>query len=309
MSNPADDRNDDTPEVEANDVADNLTDAELAAQQEDGDGADDAAGAADGADGGSDGADDASASAAGDDGQQDDAAAAAAADTPAEPQAAAAPVEIPIPDPPKDFAAELAKLEEQYENGDLETDAYNKAMRDLNREEARYEGRVEAIKAANELRQSEFQAAQQQTWNQAAAEFEAANAEFLANPLRKKAMQEAIATVDQQTEGKLPPAELLARAGKIAYEAYGLPMPGTESAGAGKDAQAAAAKKRAEALAGRKPDGKPPKTLGQAPTAAAERGSDRFGDVDSLSHPEMEEVVAGMSADQLDKFLREADAG
>jgi hypothetical protein len=255
-----------------------------------------------------------------------DAAAAAAAAAQAAPPAAAAGAEpqpqLPapalqeVPPPPKDFAAEFnsidARLEaarSQYDTGaldDAEFHALEKELRTAERaltvEQAKYEGQKTAIETQNALATQAAQAAAAADFTAASAAWAAANAEFMSNPIRAKAMQDMVNTIDLETGGKLPAEELLARAAKTAFEAYNYtPKPAAPAA--------APAKPAAAALAARQPDmGGVPRTLGDAPTSGLDTPVTEFSHLDGASVIDMERAVAGMSEAQREAWLQEVDA-
>jgi hypothetical protein len=218
-------------------------------------------------------------------------AAVAAAATPA-PAAAPAPVLPPAPESPKDFEAEAANLQKQYDDGDLTTEEYVKQNRELSNQQAQFI----AQKAVHDAKVAEVQAIAGQQWNDVASAWEARNAEFLSNPLRRAAMQQAIAAEDQATGGTLSPADLFARAQKTAFDAFGWKV---------QDAGAAVQK----AIADRVPDlkGVGP-NLGSAPAAALseERGNAAFSHLDNMSIDQLEDELARMNPAQRDAYLADA---
>jgi len=121
------------------------------------------------------------------------------------------------------------------------------------------------------------------------------------NPIRRDAMQRALADVDASTGGKLAPAELIKRAGDVAFEAFGYapptPVPGTDAAAA-----------VAAALAARAP-GRVPQTLASAPAAAPiEKGSGNalYAELDAKGIDDLENAMARMSPTERDAYLRDA---
>jgi len=210
---------------------------------------------------------------------------------------AAKPALRDVPTPPKDFDKERADLKSKYEDGDLTADEYADAREKLADERAEW---IAAKTLAETHNASVIAAAEStavQSFNDAAAAWAAQHAEFMANPLRKKAMQDAINEVDTATGGTLAPTKLLEEAAKIAFEAYGYTPPKPTSKA---DALAAAAKTR-------KPQTDLPTNLGGAPNAGIERGVSAFADLDAGSVVDMENAIAGMSADEREKFLLEVD--
>ncbi|MGO4700282.1 hypothetical protein [Dyella sp. 2RAB6] len=229
----------------------------------------------------------------------------AAATPPAEapPPAASAPAPAappPLPErpvPPKDFDAEFEKLQKQYDDGDIDTAAYNRQFRELTGDEAAFKARVtihdETVKNQTASAVAEF--------NRAASTWEKDNADFLANPLRRDAMQKAIALIDQETGYTLAPTDLLARAETQAFEAFNYKRPGQgQPKPTAEEAIAAATAARAPAPA--------PATLASAPAAApieSNNGS-AFAELDSKDISDLEDHLARMSAAQRDAYLRDA---
>lgn len=206
------------------------------------------------------------------------------------------------PEPPKDFAAELAAIEDAYEAGDLTNLELNKKMRELTLEEVEYKNVLaewqrqhDAITAANAK-------AIEDDWNAPALAFEKDHADFLSNDLRKEVMQRAIAQVEKNAQAageRLSSVDLLRKAYAMAKDYCGYTEP-TPDPNAGKD-------KIREAINGRKPPNAPV-TLGDMPTSHTEsrRGNETFADLDALSTPELEVAFANMSPAQQEAFLRDA---
>lgn len=211
--------------------------------------------------------------------------------TPA-PAAAPVPVIPPAPEAPKDFDAEFASLQKRYDDGDLTTEEYVSSTRQLSTEQASFI----AAKAVHDAKVAEVQAIAGQQWNEVAAAWEARNAEFLSNPLRRAAMQQAIAAEDQATGGTLSPADLFARAQKTAFDAFGWKV---------QDAGAAVQK----AVADRVPDLKNVgPNLGSAPAAALseERGNAAFSHLDTMSIDQLEDELARMNHAQREAYLMDS---
>ena len=214
------------------------------------------------------------------------------------PPAAPTPPKLPeAPKPPKDFDSEFEKLQRQYDDGEIDTAVYNKQFRELTGDEAAYKARVtiyeETVKAQTQTAADEF--------SRAAAAWEKENAEFLGNPLRRAAMQQAIALIDQETGFALAPAELIAKAEAQAFEAFnykrpnqGQPKPTAEQA----IAAATAARTPAPA----------PTTLASAPAAAPieSNSGSAFAELDAKNISDLEDHLARMSAAQRDAYLRDA---
>lgn len=222
-------------------------------------------------------------------------AASAAAPAPAAtPPPAAAP---PRPEAPKDFKAELAALQKQYDDGELEPAQFQEKQWDLAREQARYDARVELW----EERTRTAQESAAELFNAAAVAWEAQNKDFMDNPLRANAMQQAVLMVDKEQPG-LPPDQLLAKAGKIVFDAYNWkPTPSADEAAAARQAEVDAA------VAARKP-GATPQTLASAPAASAieSRGNAAFQELDGKDISDLEDMLARMPEAQREAYLRDA---
>lgn len=300
-----------TPTPEEARLAQELADEEAAAAAGDGKdgGADDGAANADHA---ADGGDDAAAGAAGDqdgdgDGAGDDDVAAAAAAAAASASAAMASVtaaakpEAPVA--PMDFDAEYKANQEAFDSGEKSADEFQQRVREISKAESGFIARTEIF---NERQQTAAQKAQDE-FTSAASAWEAEHKAFMANPLYAKVMQDAINAVEAQTPG-LPPAELMSRAEKAAFEFTRWTPPAADDA-AKKAAEAEAAKREAiaKAKADRKP-GKVPTTLGGTPTGAhvdTPTGS-AFSNLDALDIDTLENEVARMSDAQLEAYLQDA---
>lgn len=203
----------------------------------------------------------------------------------------------PRPDAPKDFEAEFAALQKKYDDGEIDSADFQTAQRTLSREEGAFTARVTIW----EDRQQTAQAVAAQDFNAAAAAWEKEHSAFMQNPIRRDAMQRALADVDASTGGKLAPAELIKRAGDVAFEAFGY-VPPTPVAGT--DATAAIA----ASLAARAP-GRVPQTLASAPAAAPiEKGSGNalYAELDAKGIDDLENAMARMTEAQKDAYLRDA---
>jgi hypothetical protein len=224
----------------------------------------------------------------------DPATAAAVVDPPAA-AAATAPMVAAKPEPPKDFDAEYAALQKRCDDGEIDAAAFQADQRSLSKEEGKYTARLTIWE------EGQHTAAQHAAldFNQTAVQWEKDNAEFMANPLRAQNMQSAIALIDAQTNGALPPAELFARAEKATFEAFGYVKPTA--------AVVDPAKALADAVAGRRPAAVPT-TLATAESAAPiEAGRNpTFASLDGLGISELEDAMARMTPQQRDAYLSDA---
>ncbi len=222
----------------------------------------------------------------------------AAAPAPAPAAVATAPVVAAAakPEAPKDFDAAYKHLQEQYDAGELDGDKLQAEQRALAREEGAHTARMTIWEEGQRT------AAQQaeQDFNATALNWEANNKDFMANTTRAQLMQQTLAAIDQQTGGKLPPAELFARAQKDAFEAFNY----APTAAVGATSAADKAKAIAAATAARKP-APVPQTLANADAAApieAGRNS-TFDGLDSLDISSLEDALARMPAAQREAYL------
>lgn len=232
---------------------------------------------------------------------------AAAADQPNAPAPTAAPagpVLLAVPQAPKDFDAEFAQLDARLESGEIDATQRDKEFRALAIENARYEGAKASVEAHNAAKAQEWQQQATTNFDEAAAGWCASNKEFMANPLRAHAFQQAINIVDAQTGGTLPAQELLSRAATMAFEAHGW-NPAAHGAAPRIPTPGAAA----SALASRQPPiAAVPQTLGDAPNSGADTAPARFAALENLGIQEMEAAIARMSVAEQDAWLREVDA-
>lgn len=224
----------------------------------------------------------------------------AAARAEAEAQAAAAaakPALRDVPAPPKDFDKERADLKSKYEDGDMTADEYADAREKLADERAEWIAAKTLAETHNASVIAAAESAENDSFNSVASAWISKHGAFMANPIRAKAMQDALNIATQQADGKLSWNDIFSNAEKIAFEAYGYTPPKPASKA---DALAAAAK-------GRKPPTDLPTNLGGAPSAGMERGVSAFADLDSGSVVDMENAIAGMSAEERERFLLEVD--
>jgi hypothetical protein len=200
------------------------------------------------------------------------------------------------PQEPKDFDAAYKQLQEQYDEGAIDGDKLQADQRALAREEGAYTARLtiweEAQRTAAQQAELDF--------NATALSWEAANKDFMSNTTRAQLMQQTLAAIDQQTGGKLSPAELFARAQKDAFEAFNYAVPNAAAApNAADQARAIAA-----ATAARKP-APVPQTLANADAAAPiETGrNSTFDGLDNLDISSLEDALARMPAAQREAYL------
>lgn len=214
--------------------------------------------------------------------------------------APAGPSLLEVPQPPRDFDADLAALQAKYDAGEIDDDERNSQFRKLTVEQARFEGQRASVETHNAAQLAQFQQVAAQTFDQAAAQWASENKDFMGNPLRVQALQQAINTVDTETGGKLPAAELLQKASKIAFDAFGWD-PAAHGAKPITSANAASLAARQPNMAG------VPSTLGDAPAAGNDGLASKYQHLDSASVLDMEAAFARMTPAEQDAFLLEVD--
>lgn len=207
------------------------------------------------------------------------------------------PVEAAKPEPPQDFAAELAAAEQAYNDGDIDAVELNRRTRELTLAEADYRTDLREWERSQQASVEAANKAAAADWNATALAFEAAHADFLSNPLRHKVMQDSIALVQQQRPD-IDSATLLQEAYKIAADYTGFVAKAPE----------AERKAVGEALANRRPQN-PGQTLGDAPAARNEqiRGNESFTALDGLGIQDLETAFANMSPAQQEAYLASAE--
>lgn len=230
-----------------------------------------------------------------------------AVETPAE-AVVPAPLAVPeAPAAPKDFEAEAAALEKQYEDGDLTMVELNREMRKLTLEEvdhknamAAWERDKAAIEAQNAAQVQSAEDVANNAWKKAATAFEANHADFLSSKVNHALMQDAINTVESAGV-QMGHAELLEEAFKIAARKAGYTLPPDP-----KDGSKPSREQVGEALQGR--GGKPVQGLGDMPNAHVEsvRGNADFASLDALPIPELEVALANMKPAEVERYLRDA---
>lgn len=220
------------------------------------------------------------------------------------PVASSGPTLLSVPEPPKDFSALFAALDARNESGELDDSEYNREFRAITQEEAAFIGQKSSIETYNAAELQKWQSVQAQSFDSASSAWVNSNKEFMANPLRANAFQQAINVVDQETKGALSPSELLEKASKIAFEAFNWSQTPAGSPAATADSAA----QRAAALAKRQPNTTGvPATLGDAPSSGTDTGTSKFAALESLGVLDMEAQIARMSPADQDAFLREVD--
>jgi len=133
----------------------------------------------------------------------------------AEPAAPAAPA---TPEPqPRDFNAELAALDQRFDDGDIDEAERRSEERRILREQAQADARAEVERANAEARQrAEAQAAQdaEAAWDSAQTAFfaDAGNAALVADPIKAAAFKAAVDVVFAEKQGAITYPDLLVEA-------------------------------------------------------------------------------------------------
>lgn len=215
-----------------------------------------------------------------------------------EPAAAAAntPSADPKPEAPKDFDAEFTSLQQKFDDGDLDDAQYQQQMRAISREEADHTAKV----AVWEDRQQRRTAEQEDAFNTAALAWQGQHAEFLANPLHVKSMNDALVMIAQQEPG-LTADELVEKAGNATFDAFNYTPPTA-------DDHANAREKVAKATAARTPaaDKVPPSVRGAPAAAQIDPSKSSFSQLDDMDISDLEDAVARLPADKVEQFLADA---
>lgn len=243
----------------------------------------------------------------GDAGDKDEAAAAAAAAAaPPQPAPAAVPA-VPLPpkpEPPKDFDSELKALRAKYDNDEIDFDAYADARDALAMERADYTARLAAWEVQRDQVEAAAKAAAenaQQQFQQVANAWAEKHKAFLANPLRQKAVQDAIDAID---DGKMSPEELFAKVEAVVFDAFNWKPETAAAAPAGTVNREGV---RKEALKGRQPDtSNVPATLSKVSGRAPDNIAGDYSDLDSKDIDELEDAINSMSPAELERYLAAA---
>jgi len=118
--------------------------------------------------------------------------------------------------PVRDFASEKAHLQKQWEDGELDSDAYQNQRETLILEQAQHL----AAAQFQQLQQQQQQHAQAHAWQQVIGPWEEKHADFLANPIRRNAVNDLINALDSDPNRRLSDQELLAKVEAAAFEAF-----------------------------------------------------------------------------------------
>lgn len=154
----------------------------------------------------------------------------------------------------RDFAVEKQSLREKWDAGDIDTDEYNEQRDALVVAEAEHRATVRFHELQEAQRQDTIRQQQEadlQSWNGKVQKWEAENADFLANPIRRQAVASLMAQLDaeQDPTKRLSDDALLDTVRKQAHEAFNWNPAGAGGAGGSAGAGAANVDPRAVAAA------------------------------------------------------------
>jgi len=213
-------------------------------------------------------------------------------DTPApepdKPDSTAAPRDQPVyqVDLPPDIQAAqqqiqaaLSKLDQQWEDGELDFGAYQKQARQLQNQEQSINFQLQKAQIAMEMAG--------QAWERDAKQFIADHPEYGKAPVLFDALDSSIRRIaNDPANADRPNYWILQEADKQVKGAFGQP---------------ASAAPPPKPTPGKKPD--IPRTLGDVP-AAAENDRDPYASLDKLSGLDLEDRIARMSRDDRQRYLR-----
>lgn len=174
---------------------------------------------------------------------------------------------------PKDFKAEKTALKDKWEAGDLDTDEYHDQRDTLTLEEAEHRAAVRFHTMQQQAQQANVNAA----WQEKVSAWEQTNADFLANPIRKKAVSDLMTELDSDPNNKLSDEELLEKVQVTAFEAFNW------SPAAADDTPPANARQVASARAAASASATPPAITGGVGNAAT---AGKLDLEDVVSNPE-----------------------
>lgn len=154
----------------------------------------------------------------------------------------------------RDFAVEKQSLREKWDAGDIDTDEYNEQRDALVVAEAEHRATLRFHELQEAQRQDTIRQQQEadlQSWNGKVQKWEAENADFLANPIRRQAVASLMAQLDaeQDPTKRLSDDALLDTVRKQAHEAFNWNPAGAGGAGGAAGAVAANVDPRAVAAA------------------------------------------------------------
>lgn len=212
-------------------------------------------------------------------------------------------------EPPKepDWAAERAALKADYDANKIDDDEYENRRESLLERKAEWtaDRRVDAKLAERDTKDREDrQARDTQSWEGAVKRFtdDASNADIVGNPAKTGALNGLLKVVATEKPG-LSYDEMFAEAKARVVSAFGGSASETE---AQKTARIAKETKAREKAAGR-----PPTDLNNKPRAGegAERGENKFADLDELEINDLENTLARLKDDKVEEYLSTAPGG
>jgi len=219
------------------------------------------------------------------------------------------PPATPEPEAPTepDWDTERKALKQKYDDGDLDDDQFEQAREELLERRAEWRAEQRAAALVNQYREQDQAQAQQRQqealdrqWESSMQAFMGveANANLLADPTRVAAFNAVLASVAQE-KPNASYSEMLDDARDRTMRAFNMTPPTIIT-----DKQ-----KIADALKNRQATQVPP-DLSRAPAAGfdAERGNE-FGDLDDLDVDELENRLAHMKEEDVERFLETAPGG
>lgn len=116
----------------------------------------------------------------------------------------------------RDFKAERDALKEKWDTGELDTDEYHEQRDALVLEEAEHRAAVRF----HQLQQQAADDSATQAWQVKVTAWEEQNKDFLANPIRRKAVNDLMTALEADPANKLSDEELLEKVQEQAFEAF-----------------------------------------------------------------------------------------
>lgn len=191
----------------------------------------------------------------------------------------------------RDFDAELAELERQYDEGDINQAQFRERERELVREQAR----LEVAREAESRQQQDAEATAAQQWEAAQRQFftDPGNAALVEGPIKLAAFEAAVKEAVNHVQAGATYADVLTKARELVT---GVPAVDAEAA-----ARSAAAQRRIS-----EPGAQP--TLRDVPNAAA-TGDVPGASLDHLDIDALEDRLARMSDADREAYLAGAPGG
>jgi hypothetical protein len=203
-------------------------------------------------------------------------------------------VEQPPAEPapaPRDYDAEMAALEEKYENGEIENREFQRAFGEI--------VRARTLDEARQERQAEVAKQQQEAFARAYGEFFTGAEAEVNQRLQTKALKGGFDDIVVQLVAQgTSHMDALREARRQVFEQVGLSLPGAADEKAAKE----------DAVAKRASRDRPAPGLGDVPAAGA-LSTNVDSELDSLDVVELEKRLARMSPDKVEAYLASADGG